>query len=107
MKARAVGKRGDWFATVNGERLPCVHAHWTKGIWPHHADPGVDGRRNWREFITAIESGKRVILTTDHVNADGTLAGRKEYVAIYRVDNVAVYDDTLHFDFTDRLAELR
>jgi len=29
---KAIGQRGSWFAAVDDEDLPCVHAHWFKVI---------------------------------------------------------------------------
>lgn len=102
------GIRGSWFATWKGERIPCVHEHWTRGIWPHHLDAGVDGSSKWEPFIRAIVDGKKVILTDDKLGPDGEPSGdRNSYIALYRVENVELRGNELHFDFVERLENFR
>lgn len=106
--AKPFGQRGSWFANWNGENLPCVHKHWTKGIWPHHNDPGVTDDVKWIPFIESIKNGERVILTDDHVTDDGQLSGsRKGYIALWRVANVERRGNELHFDFVEKLKDFR
>lgn len=106
--ARPKGKRGTWFAEWNGESLPCVHDYWSKGIWPSYCDPHVDENSNWGPFIEAIKSGKKVILTNDVPDADGNPSGnRKDYIALFTVENVRVDGGKLKFDFVERLENFK
>src|SRR4051794_21444667 len=68
--ARAVGKRGQWFAEVDREVLPCVHAHWYKNGWYHdpHYRPGDP---QWEELIASVREKGRVVLTTDNASDEG------------------------------------
>lgn len=100
------GERGSWFAEWRGEMLPCVHRCWTNGIWPHHCDPGVSDNPKWGPFIEALKLG-RAILTEDHLDRSGHPVGRKGYVALYRVENVELRGNELHFDIKDRIADFR
>ena len=98
------GQRGSWFATWKGDSLPCVHRHWTKGIWPHHRDPLVNDDSKWPPFIAAIKKGRRVILTEDKPTSDGAPTGdRAGYVGVFEVTNVEVRGSELHFDFVKRV----
>jgi hypothetical protein len=46
---KAVGQRGSWFASVNGETYPCVYAYWFRGGWNH--DPNArPGERKLAQF---------------------------------------------------------
>lgn len=104
--AKPRGERGNWFAMWQGESLPCVHICWTKGIWPHHCDPGVDDNPKWGPFIAALRHG-RAILTDDRLDGAGVPNGRAGYIALYRIENVELRDNALHFDFKERLADFR
>jgi hypothetical protein len=101
VKKKALGERGSWFATVDGERLPCVHQHWITGT--RHCDPHVRTDGKWPNFIEAIEAGKKVIVTKDDV----TTWTRTGYVAVFRVENVVVDETGLCFDLAERLDELK
>jgi len=93
---KAIGRRGSWFAEVAGEKLPCIHRHWLK-VFDYH-DP-FDRRheaakqRKIAEYVDAIRSAGRVILTDDDAiyDPDGKVSGfsRTSYIAIYGVDNVS------------------
>ncbi|MBX5132537.1 hypothetical protein HJB80_07650 [Rhizobium lentis] len=111
---KATGRRGSWFAKVDGEQLPCVHKYWLKKFDYH--DPYIrekDGLSASKvtEFIDAIRVGERVILTEDtpHMGPDGYPIGftRKAYVAVYQVEQVR-YDegDGLRFRIAQRLDNL-
>lgn len=93
------GHSGSWFAEWEGEKLPCVHQHWTKGCWPKYVDPGLDDRSEWRGFIEALKTKKKVILTTSHPPDENGIRRRKSYVAIYEIDNVQTDGGQLTFDF--------
>ena len=108
---KAIGERGSWFATVNGERLPCVHKHWIK--FTHHCDPGyVEGERQWDELFAAIMEGKKIIVTKDDVESrpdrkSGAGFTRTGYVAVFAVDNVTADESGLRFDLKNRLCDLQ
>lgn len=104
--AKPRGERGSWFAEWKGEKLPCVHRCWTRGIWPHHCDPGVSDKPQWEPFINALKEG-RAILTEDELDKEGVPINRNGYVALYRIENVTLRGNELHFDFTERLADFR
>ena len=101
MKIKASGARGSWFAKVDGESLPCVHQHWISGS--KHCDPEVASDGKWPEFIEAIQTGKKVIVTKDDI----TTWQRTGYVAVFRVDNVVVDDAGLRFDLVERVCDLK
>jgi len=63
-KSKAIGERGSWFASVNGERLPCVHQFWIKGT--HHCAPRVSQHsKKDVELVAAVRASGKVIVTTD------------------------------------------
>jgi hypothetical protein len=106
-KYKATGKRGSWFATVNGESLPCVHSRWSqKG--QYHDPNAKPGTPKWDEYFAAIKAGGRVILTRSNIadKAIGFGFERAEYVAVFKVDNVEISGSDLRFRLRDRLAEL-
>jgi hypothetical protein len=110
-KARAVGERGSWFAKVNGERLPCVHKYWVKGL--HHCDPGyIEGEKQWMELVEAIRQKSKVILTKDDKTTEvekksGAAFSRTGYIAVYSVANVEADELGLRFELTDRICDLQ
>jgi hypothetical protein len=110
-RVNAKGSRGSWFATLpDGTALPCVHRYWRKGM--EYDDPfAIAGDPVWDEFIAAIATGKRVILTDDEVLAEATEETppsfrRKGYVAVFAVEDVRLEGRRLRFRFTGRLQEL-
>ena len=109
-KVKITGKRGSWFAYAGKEfgDLPCVHKEWFKRGAPHfyYSDKGYkSGNRQWDELVEGIREKKRVILTKDRWNENKTAFERTGYVAIYDIDNIALTDSELRFDFIKRLAE--
>ena len=105
-KIKATGERGSWFATINGERLPCVHQYWIKGI--HHRALRVSQHSaRDMELVRAVRAGKRVIVTTDNVVDDGIGFERTGYVALFRVDNVDHKGGELTFDLVERICDLK
>jgi hypothetical protein len=108
---RAVGRIGDWFVSVGGERLPCVHTHWSKP-WPEYSDPEArPGLLDYDRHTAAIASKKRVVLQLDDepkTNADGkTILMRKAYVGVFEVDGVTLDETGLRFRFVRRIHELK
>jgi hypothetical protein len=106
---KATGERGSWFATVDGERLPCVHRHWWKN--GRYCDPHVQvGEKKWDEFIAALISGKKAILTNDEPwNGSGPFirrSGKEAYIALWDIEDVRVEDGKLTFRFARRVVDL-
>lgn len=115
---RAKGKRGDWFARVEGddEDLPCVHKFWVRPRKEdaqqrmRYRDPyTVPGNPTWDRFIEGIRATGRVILTDDRpILPDGSSRfERLGYIAVFEADEVEVDGRTLWFTFGRRLMELR
>ncbi|WP_353227045.1 hypothetical protein [Novosphingobium sp.] len=110
-KKKAFGERGSWFATVDGERLPCVHFHWIKGL--HHCDPGyIDGVAPWPKFVDAIRQMRKVIVTKDKPireqdGKSGLQFERIGYIAVFSVDNIQTDEEGLKFELKDRLYDLQ
>lgn len=101
---KPTGTQGSWFATWKGVAYPCVHRHWAKP-WPNYDDPNVDDRPQWPEFLRALQTGKKALLTKSDIPEGETGSGwrRSGYVAIYAIDDVEVRDGHLTFQFSERL----
>jgi hypothetical protein len=99
------GRQGSWFAEWEGEQLPCVHQHWTKGIWPEYLDPHCDTRPEWPAFIAALSQGRKAILTTSKFTEEDGKWRRASYVAIWEVENVRTEAGTLRFRFVRPLVQ--
>ncbi len=103
---KAKGKRGSWFATWQKENLPCVHEEWynhKQGGLPFYLDPGVKlGEKQWDDFIDALKNKKRVILTRDEYTEPKNFK-RSDYQGIFDIDNIAIDDAGLRFDFIKRI----
>jgi hypothetical protein len=109
MRKKATGQRGSWFAVIDGERLPCVHKHWWKN--GRYRDPNArPGERKWDEFIAALQTGKRAILTNDEPwSGEGPFvrkSGKEAYIAVWDIDDVRVDGSELTFRFASRVADL-
>ncbi len=110
-RLKAIGERGSWFGSVNGERLPCVHKHWVNGT--HHSDPGyIEGEGKWPDFVAAIRDGRKIILTKDEPipvpeKKSGVAFNRTGYIAVFMVDNIESNENGLEFDLVERVAELQ
>jgi hypothetical protein len=95
---------------VDGERLPCVHAHWVSG--KVHLDPNYDpADPKFLELAESIEAGQKVILTRDTVvENDHKRSGigfvRTGYIAVFRVEDVIANDNGLRFELTERMCDL-
>lgn len=102
----ARGERGSWFATVNGERLPCVHKYWLKdGRYRALRAPLNDPKHI--DLVTAIRAGRKVILTKDKVQGDGLAFERDGYISVWRVDDIVWENDTLEFRFVEKVDDLK
>jgi hypothetical protein len=102
---KATGHRGSWFADVEGERLPCVHEHWKCGDRYRDRD-ARPGEGKWVNFIDAIGTGKKVILTKDKIPPHGPWQ-RAGYIAVWSVDDVSAGDGALCFRFVEKLDDLK
>lgn len=112
---KAIGQRGSWFASVDGEQLPCVHKYWLTGLLYHDpyllTGPTMTAAKI-DEYIQAISQVRRVILTDDTPQLDGygKAVGfkRNAYIAVFEVEDV-VHDevDGLRFGLSKRLADLK
>jgi|HubBroStandDraft_4_1064222.scaffolds.fasta_scaffold438945_1 hypothetical protein len=104
---KAIGAIGDWFAKVDGERLPCVHKFW----WESGSYNDIKLRSSAKadELFEAIKELKRVILTDDiPIFEKSELVGFKRagYIAIFAVDDVEFDANGLRFKFKTRLVNL-
>jgi hypothetical protein len=105
-RIQAKGQHGSWFATVSGERLPCVHKHWWRKGATYHDPNARPGEPKWDEFIFSIRALKRVILTDDEP-WDGTGAFvRKGYIAVFDIDDFKLDGSDLTFRFSRRIVDL-
>jgi hypothetical protein len=103
---KATGSRGEWFAVVDGERLPCVYQYWRKAY--DYDDPHVSPGAPWPEFIQAISNKCKVVLTSDNVlDPDGFGFERTGYIAVFSVGDVRIEGSHLRFRFLERLAHLK
>ncbi|WP_342234599.1 hypothetical protein [Inquilinus sp. OTU3971] len=115
---RAKGKRGDWFARVDGDQedLPCVHKFWVRPTKEdaqqrmRYRDPhAMPGNPTWDRFIEGIRTKGRVILADDPPivpdGSGGFVRGR--YIAVFEASEVEIDGTTLWFTFGDRLMDLR
>lgn len=92
---KAVGSRGDWFTTINGEKIPCAWNWWLTGF--HYHDPEIEpDKGKWPKYIAAIKERKKVALTGKK-EKDGKWQ-RDGYIAMYSVKNVTITDNALEFD---------
>lgn len=99
------GHAGSWFATWEGESLPCIHQHCVKG--GRYIDPGVNDHPAWPRFIAALQADGKAILTTSHpVDRDG-LRRRKSYVGIWPVSDVQVREGVLLMNLGPPLQRFR
>jgi hypothetical protein len=93
-KLKARGMQDSWFATVEGEELPCAWNHWGTNV--HYLDERVETTNlKWPKYLKAITNGKRIILTKKDLSNSGgnskNWSGRG-YIALFRIDNVALTD---------------
>jgi hypothetical protein len=106
-KLKVNGKRGSWFAEINGVSYPCVHRFWVvqHGKSMTYSDPMPNPEdRHWPDFIAALQSQKKAILTEDESFDSGKGFNRTGYIALYEIDEI-VKGTSLRFRFVKRLAE--
>jgi hypothetical protein len=108
-KLKAIGQRGSWFATIDGESIPCVHDTWVvRGLGERrYLDPKCDPEgAKWIPFLAALRDGKRAILTKDGPPNENMVRDRVGYIALFSIEDIKAEIGELSFRFTNRLAEL-
>ena len=107
-KKKAFGQFGDWYAVVEGERLPCVHDVWKSGN--RYRDLEMPNKKKSKVFASDIARIGKVILTkgTPITNSSGSgmIIPRSGYVAIWAIINVELKGNILNFDFVKQICEL-
>lgn len=102
---KATGRRGDWFATINGEEVPCAWSWWLNGM--HYFDPGARlGSGKWVKYVAVIERSKKVALAGKKETKNGKWE-RDGYIGLFNVANVRTSATTLEFDLVQRIADLK
>ena len=104
-RLKAIGERGTWYATVAGERLPCVHDAQMRPDGTYYAT-GVKDARHDDLLAAIIKSGKVIVRksTRPHEDASWTSKG---YVGVFTVADARIVDEVLTFRFVKRLADLQ
>ena len=109
---KAIGARGLWHASVDGEALPCVHEYWWskngQGRQRHYNDRLLAKNPHNDAFVAEIVRKRRVILTSDkpHSRENPIPFTRTGYIAVWSVDEIEFDDKGLRFKFVDRLYDL-
>ncbi len=108
MAKKALGRMGSWFATIDGESLPCVHDYWCRAM--KYNDTGLQpGEEKAEELVAAIKQCLRVVLTRSQLIDPKDLSRfkRKGYIAVFGVANVEFDDAGLRFDLVRRVCDLK
>ena len=108
-KKKASGTRGSWFATVDGELLPCVNAYFLRPGALYN-DPDLQDTPKGVELVKAIQEKRRVILTRDEPifdEFDRITFKRTGYVAVFSVGEIEFDSAGLRFKFLERLENLQ
>jgi hypothetical protein len=67
------------------------------------------GEKQWDEYVAAIRSSRKVVLTTDKIvgviGEDGAFQ-RSGYVAVWTVDDISVVGRDLRLRLVNRLVDL-
>jgi hypothetical protein len=107
---KAIGTRGSWLATVDGELLPCVHEYWWVKGDPlrRYNDPLLTPSPRHNEFVAHIKERRKVILTSDKpYSTDNPIPfERTGYIAIWTVEDVEFDENGLRFRFAERACNL-
>lgn len=110
MKKRAIGTRGSRFATVDSERLPCVHEFWwVKGDAARRYDDRLLKTTNQAiELVDAIKEKKKVVLTSDKPNSASNPIPftRTGYISVWTVSDVEFDQYGLRFKFVEKVCDL-
>jgi hypothetical protein len=101
---KATGRRGDWFATIDGKDVPCAWNWWLTKT--HYFDPHArPDTGKWVKYIAAIRRDRKVALTGKK-EKDGKWE-RDGYIGLYKIGKIITTDTTLEFDLIERLANLK
>jgi hypothetical protein len=107
---KAKGNQGNWFATIDGESLPCLHQYFWTGKNKYKAQIRNESHFiRMKEFALALEDKGRAVLTIDDIskNEDGHICfARKGYIAVYEIKDVSIDESYLRLTFTNRLFNL-
>ena len=104
-RLKAIGERGAWYATVVGERLPCVHDAQMLPDGTYRATKTGDARHD--DLLKAIQrSGKVIVRKSTRPNDDAPWTS-KGYVGNFEVADAKIVEDILTFRFVKRLDELQ
>ena len=103
LRAKAVGHRGQCYATVKGERLPCAHQANMQADQTYRATRANDAPHD--ALLKAIQECGKVIVRKSVRAADGKAWDASGYVAVFAVEDAKVQDDVLTFRFVDRLID--
>ncbi len=105
VKLKAIGERGSWYATVNGERLPCVHQANMKPDGWYRAKRVSDAPHE--QLLETITAAGRVIVRKSVRSSNEDSWQSKGYVAIFSVADSQIVDDEQRFRFVERLHNLQ
>lgn len=100
-RKRAVGHQGSWFATVDGESLPCVHERFLKKLEYHDPAEGVPLPM---DYVRAIEQGTVILTKSNRVENGGFV--RSGYIAIFRIEDFHFGAGQVQFRLAKRVAHL-
>lgn len=104
-RLKAVGERGSWYATVQGERLPCVHQANMHPDGMYRARKVSDASHD--QLLAAIKSAGKVIVRKSVRQSDSESWVAKGYVAVFEVADPEIVNDEFRFRFVRRIAELQ
>ena len=99
MAKRPVAIGRTWFASLDGERLACVHEHWLGPDGIYRDPNGTPGMRQFDEYVSVVRNCRKVILTRSKI--DDPVRGfgfhRKGYLSVLKVEDVQVNGNELTF----------
>lgn len=111
-KKKATGRRGSWFASVDGICYPVLHSYWYSQKQYHDVNmtPAFcDKNPKAQDFIKALLSGDKAILAkSGPSNPDDTLEHfvRRGYIALFVYEFVSYDVDGLKLSLKERLVDL-
>jgi hypothetical protein len=107
-KLKARGHAGQWWAKIDGKKIPCVHNYWRKGR--QYDDDGLyTNNPKHVDFVEEIRLLGRVILCDSILKeklARGGKFRRRGYIALWTVKNIQFDDAGFRFEFDEELAEV-
>lgn len=97
---RARGHRGNWFARIGDDDIPCIWREWLAGT--HYLDPhGKADEGKWAKYVEALRRDQKAVLTAKQ-EKDGKWS-RAGYIGVFKIANVAITAQGLEFDLIERL----